>query len=308
MRCCQYTYCRHSFEESKSKCPVCGYPSDDSSVNNTEFAIKALPKVPVKSIIDFHQIIPNRDGMLEQQLRIMDALNIEQALLQSVPTKVTSIKSNRDLLQIKKSHSDRFLISHFMDPRHPLAQRRLRQYRTRGVRVIKLLPCLGYQPDAPRWHRFFKTMEELNQIAMIHTGFITARHKAEEQKAGIFLHSKYGQPIFFDILARKYPGIQFILCHMGGSMWVREAVEMINQHENVWGDISGSGAKALRSMIKEELPVQWNKLFWGNDSSPTAYPYNLNLLLHYLELGEKKSMVEDLLYNNAKRFIQEHLS
>ncbi|NQT26512.1 amidohydrolase family protein [candidate division KSB1 bacterium] len=308
MRTCQYIYCRNSFDGSLAVCPVCGYPVDDSNVNTLDFALKNAPKLPVESVIDMHQIIPNREGMFDAQIQMMHGIGVEKALLQSVPTKVTSIWSNRQLLEIQKAHPEQFIISHFMDPRHPLARKRLRQYRERGVRFIKLLPCLGYQPDDKRWDRFFKTMESFGLIAMIHTGFITARHKDEERRAGVFLHSKYGRPIFFDILARKYPGIQFILCHMGGSIWTREAVEMVNQHENVWGDVSGSGLQALKRIVREDINVDWSKLFWGNDSSPFMYPYNLNLLIHYLSEIKKPDLPRQLLHNNSYQFISKHIT
>jgi|GEM_PF-1299511 len=308
MKICSYTYCKQPFKESLARCPTCGYPTDDSNIDNTQVALEQSPKLPVVSIIDMHQIIPNREGTLDAQLKMMEGLGIERSLLQSVPTKVTSIWSNRRLLEVQKAHPDKFIVSHFMDPRHPLARKRLKQYRERGVRIIKLLPCLGYQPDASRWDRFWKTLEELGLIAMVHTGFITARHKEEERRAGVYLHSKYGRPIFFDILARKYPGIPFILCHMGGSMWTHEAVEMVNQHDNVWGDISGSGIGALKRILQERMTVDWNKLFWGNDSSPYAYPYNLNLLLHFLGEGNRMEQTSPLLHDNAQRFIADFLS
>jgi predicted TIM-barrel fold metal-dependent hydrolase len=195
-----------------------------------------------------------------------------------------------------------------MDPRHPRARRRLKQYRERGVRVIKLLPCLGYQPDAPKWRRFFRTMEDEGHVVMVHTGFITARHKREERRAGVYLNSRYGRPVYFDELARRHPGIQFILCHMGGALWMREAVEMVNQHENVWGDVSGSGIAALRQVGREKLTVKWEKLFWGNDSAASAYPYNLHLLMHTLRETGLTGMAPGLLRQNGKKFIETYLS
>ena len=305
---CTYTYCRTSFGDKLTHCPVCGYPADGAVPEDAESALRASPKLPVARIIDMHQIIPNPEGMVGLQVRMMEGLGIERALLQSVPTKVSSISGNRQLLAIRDAHPDRFIISHFMDPRHPRACKRLRQYRERGVRVIKLLPCLGYQPDASRWHRFWRTMEALGQVAMIHTGFITARHKEEERRAGVFLNSKHGRPIYFDLPARRYPGIPFILCHMGGAAWVYEAAEMVNQHKNVWGDFSGSGAGALRRIAREGIALDWTKAFWGNDASPLAYPYNLNLLLHHLKEGGVETFTSGLLYDNAKRFISDYLS
>lgn len=307
MKTCQYIYCKNTFSNDLSFCPICSYPVDTTKLNDFNFICDLIPGLSVDNIIDMHQIIPDKINMLDFQLKIMQQLKISKVLVQSVPSKVTSIWSNRKLLELQQSHCNQFIVSHFMDPRHPLACRRLRQYKQRGVKVIKLLPCLGYQPDESRWTKFWRTLEKLDLIAMIHTGFITARHKEEERKAGIYLHSKFCQPIFFDILARKYPNLQFILCHIGGAMWFEQAVQMINQHENVWGDISGFGIFALKRIVQNQIAVDWTKLFWGNDSSPFYYPFNLRLLLHYIETGGLHDILPLLLRDNAQKFIEKFL-
>ena len=89
---------------------------------------------------------------------------------------------------------------------------------------------------------------------------------------------------------------------------MREAVEMVNQHENIWGDISGSGLGALRLIGREKLPVKWEKVFWGNDSHPSAYAYNLNLLMHVLRETDHLDKAPALLYHNGKKFIETYLS
>jgi predicted TIM-barrel fold metal-dependent hydrolase len=307
VKICQYIYCKNRFSNDRSFCPICGCPVDTAKLKDFDFICSLIPQLPMIDIIDMHQIIPNEENMFDFQLKMMEQLKISKILVQSVPTQVKSIWSNRKLLGLQQSHSGLFIVSHFMDPRHPFACRRLRQYKRRGINVIKLLPCLGYYPDESRWGKFWKTMEELKLIAMIHTGFITARHKKEEQQAGIYLHSKFGQPIFFDILARKYPKLQFILCHMGGDMWVEQAVQMVNQHENAWGDISGSGILALKKIVQCQITVDWTRLFWGNDSSPYNYPFNLKLLLHYIEIGKLHDTLPLLLRENAIKFIEKFL-
>jgi predicted TIM-barrel fold metal-dependent hydrolase len=302
MNICKYIYCRNLFDSHLDNCSICGYPVNEDKLKNIDFVKSQLPDIPVDSIIDMHQIIPDSPNMVDVQLFMMEKINIKKALLQSVPNKVTSICGNKKLLEIKNNYDAKFWVSHFMDPRHPFATRRLKQYKGLGIKVIKLLPCLGYEPDNPKWHRFWHTMEKLELIAMVHTGFITARHKKEEHKNKLFLSSKFGNPILFDILARKYPELQFILCHTGGLIWTEAAVQMINQHDNAWGDISGFGLLALKKIVQNRMSVDWSKLFWGNDSSPYTYPFNLNLLLHTLKEGNSSYILPKLLYENALDF------
>jgi len=91
-------------------------------------------------------------------------------------------------------------------------------------------------------------------------------------------------------------------------MWVEEAVQMVNAHENVWGDISGSGIGALKRIVQNHITVDWTKLFWGNDSPPALYPVNLKLLFHYLKTGNLLDMAPMLLQNNAKHFLEKVLN
>jgi predicted TIM-barrel fold metal-dependent hydrolase len=294
-------------DEGDNLCPVCAYPVDPAFLHSIDYLKDAVPDLPVDGIVDMHQIIPTENGSVQLQLQMMELLRIQKALLQSVPSKVSSLYNNRKLFALQQSHREKFYISHFMDPRYPLAIKRLKQYAERGVRVIKLLPCLGYYPDSFWFRRFWRKMDELKLVAMIHTGFITARHKDEERKAGIFLNSKYDHPIYFDELARRFPNVQFILCHMGGSMWYEEAAAMVTNHDNVWGDISGSGLFALQRLLRSRATVDWKKIFWGNDSPPWAYPFNLQLLMNTLEEGGALDIAPQLLYENGMRFITQFM-
>ena len=304
MKGCEFIYCKYLFDDQLAECPICGYPAQGQDVRELSVIESKLAGWHIRKLIDMHQIIPNEAGALDLQFHLMKQLKIERVLLQSVPTQVTSILSNKPLFDLQSNHPTQFLASHFLDPRHPFARRRLRQYSERGIKVIKLLPCLGYRPDEKRWDKFWSTMTDLGLVAMIHTGFITARHKAEEKSSGIYLSSTYGQPIYFDLLARKFPDLQLILCHMGGSMWYEQAAAMVSNHDNVWGDISGFGHLALKRITKQHVELDWHKVFWGNDSAPAMYPYNLRLTLHYLDEAGLSTLSEAVFYQNAHRFIR----
>ncbi|RKZ73791.1 MAG: hypothetical protein DRR19_30635 [Candidatus Parabeggiatoa sp. nov. 1] len=303
---CEYIYCRTSFADTHSTCPRCGFPRDKSQLQDTAFLkeVKGLPT----TIIDMHQILPAVDNVLEFQLKVMEQFGIEKALLQSVPPPVTSIWGNDKLRGLAQTHSERFWISQFVDPRMPDITNILHQIADMGIKVIKLIPPTGYSPDEPQYDDFWATLQERNLVAMLHTGFITARHKKEEARAGVFLHSRYANPLFLDLPARKFPNLTFILCHIGGSLWYEEAAEMVTLHDNVWGDISGSGIFALQRLLNVGATFDWTKVFWGNDSPPWAYPFNLRLLLAALSQASAEDKLPLLLYDNAQRFSKKFLS
>jgi predicted TIM-barrel fold metal-dependent hydrolase len=254
-----------------------------------------------------HQILPKEAGVVDLQLDAMKKLDIRKALLQSVPSSLRSICNNADLREIGQQHAGKFMISQFMDPRHPFARRKIRKYAGNGAKVVKLLPCLGYYADDRRFDPFWRQMEKNGQVAMVHTGFITARHKEEEKKNNTFLSSKYGHPFYFDKICRKFPGLTVILCHMGGTTWYEEACQMVSQHEHVWGDFSGFGGMALRRILQLNVHVDWNKVFWGNDAHPKFYHTNLNIQASVLWAEKKEPLGERLLFSNARTFIGKYM-
>ena len=303
MKSCSYIYCSEKVDKIETICPSCGTEQTGQNAAN-----KLCFQMDTEYLVDMHQILPKAPGIVELQRSMMNQLSIRKALIQSVPNLVQSIANNEDLRALKADYPGQFYVSHFMDPRHPVARKKIRGYAKNGVKVIKLLPCLGYQPDNSKYDKFWKTMEENHQIAMVHTGFITARHKAEEKRNNTYLNSRYGHPVYFDMIARKFPKLQIILCHMGGAMWYEEAAQMINQHNNVWGDCSGFGNFALDRLLRNEVKVNWSKVFWGNDSHPKQYFTNLNIFLSTLKKHGRNDLQRKLLQANGEEFINQFIA
>ncbi|MEM7585955.1 MAG: amidohydrolase family protein, partial [Acidobacteriota bacterium] len=103
------------------------------------------------------------------------------------------------------------------------------------------------------------------------------------------------------------PDLQFILCHLGGAIWHEEAAQMVTQHDNVWADTSGFGLFALRRLLRAGATVDWSKVFWGNDSPPFAYPFNLKLHLAALREYDALDLAPRLFHDNAQNFADRYL-
>ncbi|MEZ4320329.1 MAG: amidohydrolase family protein [Myxococcota bacterium] len=308
---CPYVYCDAALPDGSDACPTCGHPRDvgrlQSSACFAELVLALKPRLPDR-LLDLHQILPVHPRILPYQLGAMDALGIEHALLQSAPDAATTLSGNAALLEVQQAHPDRFWTSWFVDPAGPDAHAALDAAVAAGVRVIKLLPVTGWDPDDDALWPFWDALQAAGCVAMVHTGFFTARHRDEEARAGRFMRSWLGDPLRFDRVCRAFPDLRVILCHAGGSVYAPQAAEMMRQHPNVWGDLSGSGRFALRLLLSQPYPVDWAKLFWGNDSPPYAYPLNLRLLLHDLEAAGRTDLTEPLLYSNGARFAAEALA
>ncbi len=299
---CEYVYCRAVFDDGSESCPVCGFPRDPRRLKDPAFLQQARVEGLPPGLFDMHQILPEFERVADLQLLAMGIFGIERVLLQSAPDQARSLWGNAKIHAFAQQHPDRFWASYFLDPRMPRAVEMLSEAAAQGTRVIKLLPPAGYAPDDPAFDAFWAAMESLELVAMIHTGFITARHKEEEARAGIFLSSRWANPLFLDLPARKFPRLTFILCHMGGGLWFEEAAHMVTHHGNVWGDLSGSGVQALKRLLATRSPVDWDKVFWGNDSPPFAYPFNLRLHLGALREAGAEALAPALLRENGRRF------
>ncbi len=302
MPICEYTYCRASYAEELAACEVCGFPRDRSRLRDFAFLASLAVDDKPPAVIDMHQILPAAGGVLEMQRLAMQAFGIRRVLLQSAPPQATSLWGNEQLLDLARERPERFWASQFVDPRMPGAVAALESFAEAGAKVVKLLPVAGYRADDPALDEFWGAMERLELVAMVHTGFITARHKQEEARAGLFMSSRYANPLYFDLTARKFPRLTVILCHLGGAIWHEEAAQMVTQHDNVYGDVSGFGLFALRRLLHAGATVDWTKVFWGNDSPPFAYPFNLRLHLAALKQAGALELAPMLFHDNARRF------
>ena len=307
MSTCQYTYCRAALSDADASCPVCGFPRDRSQLHDLAFLARIAVDDKPAQVFDMHQILPAIDDVLEMQLAAMQGFGITRVLLQSAPPQATSLWGNEQLLGLAQQQPDLFWASQFVDPRMEGAADALESFAASGVKVVKLLPVAGYRGDDPALDDFWGAMERLRLVAMIHTGFITARHKAEEAKAGLFMSSRYADPLYFDLTARKFPRLTFILCHLGGAIWHEAAAQMVTQHDNVWGDVSGFGLFALQRLLRAGATVDWNKVFWGNDSPPFAYPFNLRLHLAALRQFDALELAPRLMHDNGRTFGEQFL-
>ncbi|MEM7353442.1 MAG: amidohydrolase family protein [Acidobacteriota bacterium] len=307
MSTCHYTYCRAPLADGDTVCPVCSFPRDPTRLQDLSFLAGIAVDDKPERIVDMHQILPAIDGVLEMQLAAMQGFGVTRVLLQSAPPQATSLWGNEQLLGLAQKHGDRFWASQFVDPRMQGAIDALEHFAQNGVKVVKLLPVAGYRGDDPALDDFWDAMQRLELVAMIHTGFITARHKAEEAKAGLFMSSRYANPLHFDLTARKFPRLTFILCHLGGAIWHEAGAQMVTQHDNVWGDVSGFGLFALQRLLHARATLDWGKVFWGNDSPPFAYPFNLRLHLTALRRYDALELAPRLLHDNGQSFGEQFL-
>lgn len=308
---CSFPYCRARVPAGAVLCERCGFPRDKAQLFDPalfQAGVERLRGRLPERILDMHQILPAFPGIAEFQLKAMAALGITQALLQSAPPEAKSLLGDDALFEVAQAHPGRFWPSAFVDPTHEQALQQLEAAADRGVRVLKLLPVAGYELDDPALNPFWELAESRRMVMLIHQGFITGRHKDEERRAGQFMSSRFANPLYVDRPARQFPGVTFILAHAGGAIFYEQAAQMVSQHDNVWADLSGTGLFALQRFLQLSVALDTDKLFWGNDGPPFAYPITLRLLVQTLEQhDEVETLLPALLFDNGRTFADLHL-
>ena len=159
-------------------------------------------------------------------LRSMDATGVERTLLIPFPV-VEDYRREHDLIgKAVRSHPDRFVGAACLDPFVPECDYRDEVRRCReshGFCALKFQPQYqGLNPLSPRSDFLFETAVENDLVLVCHTG----------AGAPFALPSLYIHP------ARRFPGLQLVLGHAGGSVYFLEAIVAASVCPNVYIELS----------------------------------------------------------------------
>jgi len=130
-----------------------------------------------------------------------------------------------------------------------------------GLRGIKLMPMYaGFKVDEPRLAPLWEYAEERGLPVLMHTGTTFLRQAPLECTF----------PRLVEPVALRYPGIRFVLAHLGHP-WEGECVVTIRKHPNVFADLSALHYRPWQLyqslMLVQEYGV-WDKVLFGTD-----YPF-----------------------------------
>jgi len=146
-----------------------------------------------------------------------------------------------------------------VDPTQPGWQDELRHGReTLNLRGVKLLPMYaGFKVCDPSLDPLWEYCEKHGLPVLMHTGTTFVKQAPLE----------YTFPRLIEPVALKYPGIKFILAHLGHP-WEGECVVTIRKHPNVYADLSALHYRPFQLyqslMLVQEYGV-WDKVLFGTD-------------------------------------------
>ncbi len=267
-------------------------------------------------VFDFHWHLHIRDGDMDKHfvsmLKLMDELEIEQAVVHAAPAGQfgflgTLCGGNQEVFEAVKKYPDRLLGSVYIDPREEHPVKVLTEYHSRGAVCVKFLPFVGYYPDEEICFPVYEQIEKLGLPLLVHVGLTNIPYI---DGSGRITESKYCMPIHVDGPARKFPGITFVLAHLGWP-YFQEAFALAKFNKNIYLDISGPFAveEGLNLHSREgfgfmppETPDLWEKIIWGSDGIELAW--SLKTVKDYLIQIGRKDLLDQFFYSTSRKILK----
>lgn len=257
--------------------------------------------------------IPGEDPVIlaKRWIEIIDKWKIERVLLFS------SIPGDEDsVVKAVQAFPTRFSGIFSIDPNSNLlmsnAEKRLKQDKLRG---ILLTPSLFHISVADSWlDPLFQLCQDTKAIVFVQFGKVMIKPR---EYAGMqtFVNDEYSNPKDLIPVAKKYPGIRFVIPHFGGGR-LDEMLEVGKEVQNVYVDSAGSNSwladhpakPDLRTVFQKTLAVYGaGRVMFGSASGmfPRGYRYDIvdNQTKLIQEMRIPLSDGKKIFYENAAALI-----
>lgn len=169
------------------------------------------------------------------------------------------------------------------------------------IKGLKLYP--GYEPFYPHDHRLrvvYELAEEFAVPVMIHSGDTYS-------PAGKL---KYAHPLEVDEVAVDFPGVNFVICHLGNP-WLVDCMEVLYKNKNVYADISGlmlgEFTEAFENYMEEQIQ---EVILYAGEASRLLYgtDWPICSMKSYVEFMQQLKLSPSdrhaILYENARRLFK----
>ncbi|MDR1978741.1 MAG: amidohydrolase family protein [Synergistaceae bacterium] len=127
--------------------------------------------------------------------------------------------------------------------------------------------------------------------------------EARKRDLPVFIHSghpPFSLPWSIGQLAELYPDVRFVMIHMGHGhgVYIQAAIDVAAKRDNIWLENSGM---PMHTKIREAYDrVGSDRIFWGSDAP--FHHYAVEILRTEVS-GLSESQLEDVFYNNVKKFM-----
>jgi len=267
-------------------------------------------------IIDFHYHCADAPDAVDALLRDMDRSGVEKTLLMGLTGSAywdyrkCRFADNETVRNAVQSHPDRLVGNVYLDPREPEARDTFERFMDSGFRAVKLFPPAGFDPGDERFFPLYEAVERRGVPVLSHCGQTNVRLLPIDGRGRAATDSRCGHPMNFDRLSRLFPGIPWVLAHMGYP-WFVDAWSVAHANQNVYLDISGSGPwidgiplvyNALGG--QHFLPIDFRRVVWGSDNCLPQAEHIARMATYMRQIGAGSSERELIFGENAKRLLK----
>jgi predicted TIM-barrel fold metal-dependent hydrolase len=267
-------------------------------------------------LIDFHYHLADADSALNELLADMDESAVDRSVLIGGPTgcyweyKQCGFATNERVAKAVKAHSDRLLGNVYLDPREAAAMDTLRRFLDQGFRAVKLFPPIGFDPNTEAFYPLYEEIERRGVPVLVHTGQTNIKILSSDPKSRRATDSRFAHPMNLDQLARLFPGISFVLAHMGYPHLL-EAWSVAQANANIHLDISGSGpwTDGIPTVYNASggqnfIPIDFARVVWGSDNCLPQAEHIARMSTYMRQIGAGREQRRLIFGENARKLLK----
>ena len=232
--------------------------------------------------IDIH-IHPLSIGVsaIDDYIRTMDKYELEYALVHAVPLyffgRLVGTKGSLDnrsennvVYETCQPHSKKPFGSMHIDLREApeISIEKAEYYSSQGFRCVKMFPNFGFAPNDEVHESVWQAIEEEGLACLAHCGYL-----GFDKYTGVMrLQTLTVSSFHFEVPARRYPGINFIFAHFGGSSSYLGTVTLCERLDNCYADSTrGRGRWIWEHRLAGLETFPMSKFLYGTDTIGEGY-------------------------------------
>lgn len=207
--------------------------------------------------------------------------------------------ANELVAQAVRDHPKAFVGFGSVDPlKGEAAVQELDRIAELGLKGVKLHPSLqAFAPDDERFFPLYERCEELELIALFHTG---TSGIGAGQPGGQGIRLDYARPIRLDAPAAAFPDLKIIAAHFGYP-WHLELLAMALHKTNLFIDISGWAPRYIPTEVMRDLKGRLQDQFVFGSDYPFISPQRCLEELASLDIPE--TVLQKVLAGNGRRLL-----
>lgn len=165
------------------------------------------------------------------RLRDMDAWGVAKSVIMPIDfgrSDADAFWAEHDaVLDVANQHPERFIPFLAIDPQRAEAIDWLDRAVAAGFRGVKIHPLAGFAVDDEAVFPFYQRCAEHGLPVLGHC-----------RPVGVGERDNLSRPERYGRVAAAFPELKICLGHFGGEPWARDALAVVSEHENAYGDLS----------------------------------------------------------------------